>query len=470
MSSKVILVVGAAGAGKTSLIKRFSDGAVPLDPAPTVGLDMSTEALVKHGGQDLPESLAALVPPDGISLNFWEVGGRETYRALPRDKKIDGVIICYKITDRASFAKVAHLLLQYRVDRHLSTERPVVVASKETTSRLVTVVCGMMTDSGASVITDTEVQTAVEANGIRHLTASAATGEGVADVFHTLLTEILEAEEEAAAELEALAAETPVKDRWGLAGKGNHPEDPKMMMTCPRGERPHEPRGEVPDRLVEVYDAHGIVYGARPLKVCLEKGLFHRAVHVWLFDIKTGGLLMRKNRYVSDKHPNLWGPSCHTEVECYEPAKKVGGHASELSMHAASRALEGQVGLEIDPSKLEHWFSCTSRAGTCCELLDVYVVSMEAEHMVLSLAPGEEVEWVHFTDAFGDTAETKGSIFHIEEEYRNSMSHRARARIVHADAAGLFDDAASQARPQPDDMYPIVGLSQGSIPIRAAAH
>lgn len=467
MSSKVILVVGSAGIGKTSLIHRFADGVVPVEPPATMGLDTSAQALVKHGGKDLPDELAALVPPAGISLNIWEVGGRETYRALTREKKIDGLLVCYDVTDRASFAKVAHLLMQYRVDRHLTHERPVVVSNRDTASRLVTVVCGLRTESGASVVTPEEVQTMTETNGIRHFTASVEIGESVAAVFHTLLTEILEADEEAAAELEALASEPPVKERWGLSGKGNHPEDPQVMMTCPRGERPHEPRGDVPDRLVEVFDTHGIVYGARPLKVCLKKGLFHRAVHVWLFDIKSGGVLMRKNTHKSDKHPNLWVASCHAEVECYEPAQKVGGHASELSTNAALRALDTQLGLDIQASKLEHWFSCPSRVGSCCELLDVYVISMVAEHLVLSLAPGEEVEWVHFTDAFGDTA---GSICYLEEEYRSSMSHRARARIVHADSVGLYDDAVSQSRPQAGNMDPIVGLSQGSIPIRAAAH
>lgn len=470
MSSKVILVVGGPGTGKTSLITRFAEGSVPVEPERTIGLNTLITAVIKHEGQDLPDELAALVPPDGMSLNFWEIGGRETYRALPRDKKVDALVICYDVTDRASFAKVAHLLLQYRVDRHLIHERPVVVSSRETAPRLATIVCGLMTDCGASAVTAEEVQHMKEANGIQHFTASAATGEGVFQAFHALLTEVLEAEEEAAAELEAFQLETPVKDRWGLSGKGNHPEEPSVMMTCPRGERPHEPRGDVPDRLVEVYDANGIVFSARPLKVCLENGLFHRAVHVWLFDIKTGGLLMRKNHGTAEKHPNLWGPSCHTEVECYERSQKVGGHASELSTHAASRALEAQVGLVIEPSKLEHWFSCSSRDGTCCEHLDVYVISMEADHLVLSLAPGEEVEWVHFTDAFGDVAASQqGSILYVEDEYRHAMCHRIRARIVHADDHGLFDDAVLHARPQAGNQYPVVGLSQGSIPIRAAA-
>merc|ERR1719191_697343 len=124
-------------------------------------------------GQDLPEELAALVPPGGISLKFWEIGGRETYRALPREKKIDGLVICYNVTDRASFAKVAHLLMQYRVDRHLNTQRPVVVSNRETTSKLVTVVCGLRTQSGDSVVTPEEVHSMSETNGVRHFTASA---------------------------------------------------------------------------------------------------------------------------------------------------------------------------------------------------------------------------------------------------------------------------------------------------------
>merc|ERR1719399_1753148 len=179
-----------------------------------------------------------------------------------------------------------------------------------------------------------------------------------------------------------------------------------------------------------------MVYGTRPLGVCMERGLFHRAVHAWLMDVKTGGLLMKHNLASSIKHAGIWGPTCHTEVECYEPAKKPGGHASELATHAASRALRSQLGLEIDPNRLEHWFSCTSRAGGCCELLDIYVVLLESPHLVLDLASGEEVEWVHFTDIFGAEAATNAAVFCAEDEYKDNMIRRIRARIMHADATG----------------------------------
>merc|ERR1719198_490795 len=93
-------------------------------------------------------------------------------------------------------------------------------------------------------------------------------------------------------------------------------------MTEPRGLRLAEPsRGQLPRKdLVEVFNAQGDqTYSTRTLAACLEKGLFHRAVHVWLVDFTSGGLLLRKYSSSCPKHPRRWGPTCHTEVLCYEP-------------------------------------------------------------------------------------------------------------------------------------------------------
>jgi len=184
-------------------------------------------------------------------------------------------------------------------------------------------------------------------------------------------------------------------------------------------------------------DSSGVPYGARPLAVCLARGLLHRAVHVWMYDAGTGGLLLRKYSPHASKHPSRWGPTGHGEVLCYETARtgSSGPHTSELSTHAATRSLQEQLGVELAVGDLEHWFSCISREENNHEYLDVYVTPLPKGHFSgFRMLSTEEIEWVHFTDVFGSEAKAAGTMMHIELEYRQSMVHRMKTRILHAHA------------------------------------
>merc|ERR1712217_416064 len=55
----------------------------------------------------------------------------------------------------------------------------------------------------------------------------------------------------------------------------------------------------------------------------------------------------------------------------------------------------------------------------------------------LRFSAGEEVEWVHFLDIFGEESRESRRLFHIEEVYRTSMVQRMRVRIIHADAMSV---------------------------------
>jgi len=448
---KVLLVAGATGSGKTSLIRRFADGAFSPDQAPTIGLDESAASvLIQLDRADLTDEAAALLPADGLELDFWEIGGKGGHREAPRGKTIDGILLCYDVGERASFQQAAHILLQYRMDRHLAHERSVVVAKGGacgggSPARLAAVLVGTKSDEYPCDVRSEEARDFAQANAIHaSVVTSARTGDGVAQAVYSLMCAALEAEEDAEAEL-AVAKASPLgpcpNDVWSLKDT----KSSSGTMTAPRGLRHNEPpRGAPAQRLCEVFDTFGSVYAARPLGTCLEKGLLHRAVHVWICDLRTGGLLLRKYSPRTAKHPGKWGPSCHGEVLSYgaegdSPSILNGPHASELSTHAAARILGEQIGIDKDSPDWfrcnpEHWFSVTSRDGNCNELIDVYVSSQAGGGLPpLRLLPCEEVEWVHFADVFGKDAVQAGTIFFMEKAYRGSMVERMQARIVHTD-------------------------------------
>lgn len=444
--SKTLLVCGQQGSGKTTLIRHFLEGQWVPDVPPTVGLDEHAgRVFLEPSNPALPHDLQLLLPDEGLELVILEIGGGKGghLRGVPRGQTVDGILVCYDLCNRDSFHNVAHLLLQHRTDRHLQHHSPAVVAVDEGPAHLAAAICGTKADVAGverpREVAGNEALDFAQRNGVRHaFTASSKTGRGVAEVFHSLIAAILEADEEAEAERLVSASAPPASQTWGLRLPGAS-GDAGLAMTSPRGGRPHEPDAHSPaDRLVEVVDAEGRASAARPLATCLQRGLLHRAVHVWACDAKTGGLLLRRYASTVPKHPGRWGPTCHGEVLCYGSTSDVlsGPHTSEVSVNTAQRLALEQLGAELPPADFEHWFSCTSRDGTCHELLDVYVVRLQGTCPIFRMARGEEVEWVHFTDIFGVEAALSDRLFHIEESYRGSMVTRMRARILHADREG----------------------------------
>jgi len=359
---------------------------------------------------DLREDLAALLPRNGLELRFWEIGGKGGHlRGAPRGRAIDGLVICYDVGDRESFLSAAHLLLQHRADRHHAHERATVVSSAVTPPRLAVVLCGTRADEadkygGHAVSSGEAVKFAHDSAMYGAFVTSSATGEGVDEVLQALAAALLEADESAHLEQMMLARQAPAGESWSLGLQGSrHGANGRVagQMTSPRGLRPHEPpRGAIPERMVEVIDADGCAYGVRPLDAVLARGLLHRAVHVWLCDFRTGGLLLRRYSKEAPKHPGQWGPTCHGEVLSYSAGGLHGPPTSELSTDAAMRLLSEQLGLENVPGTLDHWFSCVSSDGLCCELVEVYVATLGETSSLppLCLAQSEDAEWVHFTD------------------------------------------------------------------------
>ena len=73
-------------------------------------------------------------------------------------------------------------------------------------------------------------------------------------------------------------------------------------------------------------------------------GLWHRTVHIWLFD-KAGNILFQLRAHDKENHPNLYDTSCAGHIS-----------AGDSSLESAVREISEELGLKKSPSDLEYIF------------------------------------------------------------------------------------------------------------------
>lgn len=101
-----ILVIGDAGVGKTSLIRRFTKGYFSENTSATIGVDFAVKTLNIHG--------------DKVNLQCWDTAGQEKFRSITQSyyRNADAVIMVFDITNRGSFASIPQWLVD--VQRYTS--------------------------------------------------------------------------------------------------------------------------------------------------------------------------------------------------------------------------------------------------------------------------------------------------------------------------------------------------------------
>lgn len=456
--TKVFMVVGTNGCGKTALARRMSQGDWVGSPKPTIGLDQDVGTLhLRPDLERLRDDLHVLLPEGGIEVRLWEIGGKDfKHRSFPRGQTVDGLMLCYDIGNRSSFQTASHLLMKHRSDRHFAHDRSA-VASRcvDSPAKLAVVLCGTKADKADAlsghVVSTSEQMDFVEQSGVSGaFVTSAKTGEGVEEALQAMLLACLEAEEEAEASHALTAKALPAVEMFSLTAPGTllgaDGTRELQFMSSPRSLRPHEPtRGALAAPVVEVIDQHGAPYGARSLSACLQSGLLHRVVHVWLCEPRSGGLLLRRYSSMAPKEPEHWGPSARGEVLCYnrpigeglEGAARGGPQSAELSFDTARRVLKEQLGFEqLDLGRTELWGSCRSHHGGMNELIEIYAIDIGLRGLPdFQLRRDEQVEWAHFMDVFGNEGMQARSLFHIADSYRAIMVQKIRVRVEHARAA-----------------------------------
>ncbi|CAJ1400544.1 unnamed protein product [Effrenium voratum] len=173
MAPPVLLVVGAAGAGKSSLVQRLLTGEPA--PRPSVGIESGMFYSLQPEEAETSD-LRRAVPLGGVGFEIMEIGGREpVHREIPRGRDVCGLMVCYDSRDRTSFFRLWHVLCRHRMDRHMEISSSDVCAK----GALAAVLCGTKADlPGEPAIPQAEVRRFAEANGLVPVMTSAHSGQG----------------------------------------------------------------------------------------------------------------------------------------------------------------------------------------------------------------------------------------------------------------------------------------------------
>lgn len=110
------------------------------------------------------------------------------------------------------------------------------------------------------------------------------------------------------------------------------------------------------------------------------RGLYHRAVHIWLLCPSSREVLLQRRAAHKDSWPGLWDVSSAGHVS-----------AGGVSLASAQRELSEELGVCVLPSRLEFVFThlecCTSVQGgrqfVNNEFQDIYVLCVSAEERLV---------------------------------------------------------------------------------------
>jgi small GTP-binding protein len=159
-----ILVLGEAGVGKTSLIRRLATNNFKRTYLFTVGMDPITVKIPINGDQDK------------FTLNLWDIAGQANFQvfkqAFYRDS--EAAVAVFDLTRPASLEKLHDWINEFR-DRCGENKPVLLVGNKHDLEELIS-------------IDEREVEEFSRSqNVIAHLKTSALTGEGVLDAFQSII-------------------------------------------------------------------------------------------------------------------------------------------------------------------------------------------------------------------------------------------------------------------------------------------
>jgi len=161
-----ILIIGDSGAGKSSLLLRFTDDTFDPEQAATIGVDFKVKTLNVDGNR--------------AKLAIWDTAGQERFRTLTPSyyRGAQGVIVVYDVTNRAGFL---------RLDAWLSE-----LETFATRQDLIKMLVGNKIDKEGKEVSTEEGKRFAKRHSMLFIEASAKTKEGVMIAFEELVEKILQ--------------------------------------------------------------------------------------------------------------------------------------------------------------------------------------------------------------------------------------------------------------------------------------
>jgi isopentenyl-diphosphate delta-isomerase type 1 len=114
------------------------------------------------------------------------------------------------------------------------------------------------------------------------------------------------------------------------------------------------------EEFFDIVDATDAVIGRAPRREVHARGLWHRAVHVLVFDA-AGRTFLQKRALQKDTSPGCWDAACSGHVDSGEDYDA-----------AAVRELGEEIGVRVGPGDLRRWLRVEACARSGWEFLWVY--------------------------------------------------------------------------------------------------
>jgi len=158
-----VVVAGDGNVGKTSLIRRWSEGKFEASRVMTIGVDFQTKVVI--------------LPSGPVKLSIWDVAGQERFQSLRLGfyRGSRAVALVYDVTDSESLT-------------HLARWREEI---NKAVSRVKYIVVGNKVDLARTAPAD-EARRFAEAMAAPYVETSAATGQGVPQMFEALARQAAE--------------------------------------------------------------------------------------------------------------------------------------------------------------------------------------------------------------------------------------------------------------------------------------
>jgi isopentenyl-diphosphate delta-isomerase type 1 len=135
------------------------------------------------------------------------------------------------------------------------------------------------------------------------------------------------------------------------------------------------------EEFFDVVDANDAVIGRAARREVHARGLWHRAVHVLVFNA-AGQTFLQKRSMRKDMSPGCWDAACSGHLDSGEDYDA-----------AAARELGEEIGVKVTPRELTRWLRVEACAQTGWEFLWVYRLRHEGP-FVLHPEEIERGEWV----------------------------------------------------------------------------
>ena len=155
-----ILLIGAAGVGKSSLVRRFIDNEFTENLAATLGVDYKNKEV-------------EFIPENTARLTIWDIGGQERFKFLRNTFYLgaNGALIVFDLTREQTFRQLENWI--YEMDKLVGERIPFIIIGNKS---------DLLEDVG-EVISAANIRRFAEIEESAYIETSAKTGDNVEEAF-----------------------------------------------------------------------------------------------------------------------------------------------------------------------------------------------------------------------------------------------------------------------------------------------